>query len=284
MCAKACISAVSVRELRKVFTVREAPNGEARAWLARLCKGVLRAFPPLWKRVPRVALDGISLSVAEGEIYGLLGANGSGKSTLLRILNTVLYADAGEVRIFDCDIVRDAQRVREIVTRVGVDPALYKGLSARENLAFTARLFGLAPGEAVRRCIALLKTFGFEDRWLDIPVAQLSRGNMQKVAICRACMSLPAVLILDEPTTGLDPVARAEVNTFVRNARDEHGVTILLATHDMWQAAELCDRIGVMHRGQLIAEGSCAGLMAMAPGADDLEEAYKLLTGNVLGD
>jgi ABC-2 type transport system ATP-binding protein len=224
------------------------------------------------------AVDDVSLSVWRGEIYGLLGANGSGKSTLIRLFSTLLTPDAGEVRVFGLDIDRDELAVKRLINRVSVEASFFKKLSAMENLVYAGRLYGVSPDESRPKIVSILRRLGIEDRRMKEPLEQLSRGMQQKVAIARAFLTTPMLLLLDEPTTGLDIRSKREVQTFVRDLRDEHDATILLTTHDLDEASRLADRIGILHQGRLVAEGTSAELAARH-GGGSLEDVFMTLTG-----
>ncbi len=228
------------------------------------------------------ALKGISLRVGYGETYGLLGPNGSGKSTLIRILATLLAADGGTVEVLGYRLPEDERRVRECIGRVSVDAAYYKKLSARENLMFTALLYGFDQETASRRALEILGELGFDTKRFDDPLEDMSRGMQQKITITRALLTSPPLLLLDEPTTGLDPRSKREVQNFLDKLRSNTGTTILLTTHDMIEAERLrCDRLGLLARGQLVAEGTAEDLRQKA-GAETLEDAFLKLTGESL--
>lgn len=227
------------------------------------------------------AVDDVSLAVRRGEIYGLLGANGSGKSTLIRVFSTLLEPDAGEVRIFGLDVRADELAVKRLINRVSVEASFFKKLSAMENLIYAGRLYGVGPAQVRERARTILRRLGIEQGRLSEPLEKLSRGMQQKVAIARAFLATPMLLLLDEPTTGLDIRSKREVQTFVRDLRDEHDATILLTTHDLDEAARLADRIGIIHGGKLVAEGSVDELTARV-GGRDLEEVFMSLTGQRL--
>src|SRR2546430_3117412 len=241
------LPAIQVRDLRKRFRKRR-----------RLRKAAASAE---W------ALGGVSFDVAPGETYGLLGPNGSGKSTLIRILSTLLIADGGEVRVLGHRLPDEQTRVRRLIGRVSVDAAFYKKLSARENLLYTALLYGLKPSVAEPRAMDVLERLGMEERTFTIPLEEMSRGMQQKISIARALMINPPVLLLDEPTTGLDPRSRREVQTFLEDLRRRDGTTILLTTHDMAEAERLCARIGFLAHGRLVAEGTAEVLKRHADAA-----------------
>lgn len=224
------------------------------------------------------ALKGISFTVQAGETYGLLGPNGSGKSTLIRILSTLLSSDGGSVNILGHALPRDELRVRQQIGRVSVDAAFYKKLSMRENLLYAAQLYSLAPKEAEKKAMAILERLGLESRRFNDPLEEMSRGMQQKVAITRALLINPPLLLLDEPTTGLDPKSRRDVQEFLEELRRTEGTTILLTTHDMLEAERLCHRIGFLTKGNLVAEGTADELKVHA-GATSLDEAFIALCG-----
>lgn len=251
--------AIQVRNLRKSFRKR---NG-------------FRKKSELW------AIDDVSFSVAQGETYGLLGPNGSGKSSLIRVLSTLLIADSGYVRMLDFTLPQQADEVRRIIGRVSVDAAFYKKLSARENLLYTALLYGQNAREAERRVMEILEQLGMENAKFSTPLEEMSRGMQQKISIARALMINSPLLLLDEPTTGLDPRSRRDVQSFLEDLQRREGTTILLTTHDMAEAERLCVRIGFLAHGKLVAEGTAAQLMQRAHAAT-LDDAFIKLTGEEL--
>ena len=251
--------AIQVRNLRKGFRKR---NG-------------FRKKSELW------AIDDVSFSVAQGETYGLLGPNGSGKSSLIRVLSTLLIADSGYVNMLGYTLPQQAEEVRRIIGRVSVDAAFYKKLSARENLLYTALLYGQNAREAERRVMEILEQLGMENAKFSTPLEEMSRGMQQKISIARALMINPPLLLLDEPTTGLDPKSRRDVQLFLENLQSREGTTILLTTHDMAEAERLCARIGFLAHGKLVAEGTARQLMQRA-GTATLDDAFIKLTGEEL--
>jgi ABC-2 type transport system ATP-binding protein len=253
-------SAVEVRSLRKEFTRRKGRHRER-----------------------SVALDGVSLSIARGECVAILGQNGSGKSTLVRALSTLLLYEGGSARVFGHDVQADAGAVRRLVNRVSVEASFFKRLSATENLAYAARFYGIAPRETRRRVPAILASVGFPADRQGAPMEDLSRGMQQKVALARALLTAPTLLLLDEPTTGLDPRSKREVQAFVGEVRRTHDTTTLLCTHDMAEAEALADRVGILHRGRLLALDDSAGLRRRY-GATTLEDAFLAATGIALED
>ena len=248
---------------------------------ALVATGVVKAFKS--QKESRRAVDGVSLRVERGEIYGLLGANGSGKSTLIRVFSTLLIPDAGSCRVFGLDVQEHELAVKRLINRVSVEASFFKKLSAMENLVYSGRLYGVPADEARAKSLAILRRLGIAEKRVDEPLEKLSRGMQQKVAIARAFLTAPMLLLLDEPTTGLDIRSKREVQTFVRDLRLEHDATILLTTHDLDEAERLADRIGILHEGRLVAEGTTDELRARY-GASALEEVFMTATGRRLED
>jgi ABC-2 type transport system ATP-binding protein len=203
------------------------------------------------KRV--VAVDNVSLSVKRGEIFGILGANGSGKSTLIRVISTLLLPDHGRVEVFGLDVVRHELQVKQLINRVSVDAAFFKKLSPMENLLYAGRLYGLGANDTRTRGLEILEQLGIVRKVALEPMEEMSRGMQQKVAIARALLTSPVLLLLDEPTTGLDPRSKKDVQQLVLRLREEHDATVVLTTHDMDEADRLCNRIAVLERGQIVA-------------------------------
>jgi ABC-2 type transport system ATP-binding protein len=186
------------------------------------------------------------------------------------------------------DAVQDALDVQRLINRVSVEASFFKKLSAMENLIYGARLYGLDSGEARKRIEEILSRLGLEGNKIRQPMEEMSRGMQQKVAIARALLTRPEVLLLDEPTTGLDPRSKREVQSVVRELRDEFNTTILLTTHDMVEAEALCDRIAIMDLGELVALGTPSELLDMVSRPDGkqvtLEDVFLQLTGKKLVD
>ena len=227
------------------------------------------------------ALKGVTFTVRPCESYALLGPNGSGKSTLIRILSTLLRHDAGTVEIQDLRLPEDEADIRRIVGRVSVDAAFYKKLSAKENLLYSAFMYGYVRKTAEPRAREILEQLGFPAKRFDDPLEEMSRGMQQKIAIARARLMNPPVLLLDEPTTGLDPKSKRDVQVFLERLRKAHGTTILLTSHDMAEAERLCDRIGLLADGLLVAEGTADELRRQANKAN-LDDVFIELTGKKL--
>jgi ABC-2 type transport system ATP-binding protein len=251
------VSAVQIIELRKHFKRR--------------------------RRAPVVALDDVSFTVGRGECVAVLGQNGSGKSTLVRLLSTLLLPDGGTARVFGRDVVREDRAVRRVVNRVSVEASFFKRMSASENLAYAARFYGLGPAHTRRRIPEILERVGFPSDRVSAPMEDLSRGMQQKVALARALLTSPTLLLLDEPTTGLDPRAKLEVQAFIGDVRRMHDTTTLLCTHDMVEAETLADRVGILDGGRLLALEHPRALKRRY-GTDTLEAAFLAATGRTFED
>jgi ABC-2 type transport system ATP-binding protein len=240
------------------------------------------------KKKAVVAVNDVTMAIRRGEIYGILGANGSGKSTLIRLVSTLLTLEGGRVEVFGHDVERDEMAVKRLINRVSVDAAFFKKLSPHENLAYAARLYGMDARKARIAAIAILARLGIGEKRLDRPVEQMSRGMQQKVAIARALLTSPTVLLLDEPTTGLDPRSKLDVQTFIEEVRDTHDATIVLTTHDLVEAERLCDRLALIDDGRVMAEGTPAELKTLVErdyGKEPtLESVFMTFTGKSLDD
>lgn len=233
-----------------------------------------------------VAVDHVTFSVHKGEIFGVLGPNGGGKSTLIRLISTLMLPDSGRIDVLGFDVVRQPMKVQERINRVSVEASFFKKLSPMENLLYGARLYGLEAGDVRKRVVEILTRLGLEKRDIFNPMEEMSRGMQQKVAIARALLSRPELLLLDEPTTGLDPRSKREVQAVIRELRDQDGTTMILTTHDMTEADTLCDRIAIMSRGKVIALDTPQALKAMIVPKNGtevtLEDVFLELTGSKL--
>jgi ABC-2 type transport system ATP-binding protein len=232
------------------------------------------------------AVDGVSFHIRHGEIYGVLGANGSGKSTLIRMVSTLLLPDEGRISIFGLDVVRQSMAVRRLINRVSADPSFFRNMSAAENLLFFGRVYGLTPDEVKEKAPAILRRLGMGREKSRETMTNLSRGQQQKVAVARAFLTSPVLMLLDEPTTGLDPRSKRDVQGFIREVRAEHDATILLTTHDMEEAELLCDRIAFIAGGRIVAEGTplalregVAGQLGMGLSDVSMETVFMHITG-----
>ncbi len=259
--------AIEVAELRKDFWRRNKHRGR----LGRRGR----------RRVP--AIRGVSFTMARGDTVAILGQNGSGKSTLVRLLSTLLLPDGGAATIFGHDVASESRAVRRLVNRVSVEASFFKKMSAAENLGYAARFYGMTPGATRRAIPEILDRVGFPVDRRHESMENLSRGMQQKVALARALLTSPVLLLLDEPTTGLDPRSKLEVQDFIRELQTGHDSTILLCTHDLAEAEALAERVGILDRGRLLALEPADDLRRRYA-AETLEEAFFAATGRAFGE
>jgi ABC-2 type transport system ATP-binding protein len=227
-----------------------------------------------YRKNPVPAVDGVSFSVGRGEIFGLLGPNGAGKTTTIGVLTTRVRPDAGTAIVGGIDVINDPVAAKSRLAVVPQRNNLDRGLTIRQNLLFHAAYHGVPKHEREQRATVLLQQFGLADRQND-KVDVFSGGQMQRVMIARALMHAPEVLFLDEPTTGLDPAARLFVWDRIRELR-QAGVTIVITTHDMDEAAELADRVAIMDHGHLLALDTPEALTRELPGSESLDLTISL--------
>ncbi len=201
----------------------------------------------------RTAVDDLSLDVAPGEVFAFLGPNGSGKTTLFRVLSTLIPLQTGAVAVFGLDLARDAPAIRRQIGVVFQAPSLDKKLTVAENLRHQGRLYGLPSAELNSRSAGLLAAVGLQDRARD-RVETLSGGMRRRAELAKSMLHRPRLLLLDEPSTGLDPAARIDLWHYLRQLRDRDGVTVVLTTH-LLEEADRADRIAIMHLGRLAALG-----------------------------
>jgi ABC-2 type transport system ATP-binding protein len=267
------VPAVEVRDLRKEFRRRSRRKPDESRFKRRI--------EHRHKSVP--ALRDVSFTMQRGECVAILGQNGSGKSTLVRLLSTLLLHDGGSARVFGHDVFTEQRAVQRLVNRVSVEASFFKKMSAAENLGYASRFYGMTTADTKDEIPRILERVGFPKERRTEPMENLSRGMQQKVALARALLTSPVLLLLDEPTTGLDPRSKLEVQEFIREVRSAHDATILLCTHDLAEAEVLADRIGVLDRGELLALEPVDELMARY-GASTLEEAFFAATGRTFED
>jgi ABC-2 type transport system ATP-binding protein len=270
--------ALEVERVRKTFTRKERvprPNGK---------RGLFKQL----KKEQVVALKDIDLQVPKGEAFGVLGPNGSGKSTLIRLASTLLLPDSGSLRIFGHDVEHDATAVKRLINRVSVDAAFFKKFSPIENLMYAARLYGMPASEAKPKMRAIMSRLGLKESTFTQPMEHMSRGMQQKVAVARGFLTSPILLLLDEPTTGLDPHSKRDVQAFIREIREQHNATVLLTTHDMEEADRLCDRIAIIDDGHIVALDTPKELKALIPTTNGdkptMEDVFIALTGRTFED
>ena len=254
-------------------------------------RGVSKTFTPgfklPWSRAEKKtvkAVQDVSFEIRKGEIYGVIGANGSGKSTLIRIISTLVLADQGDVHIFGHDVVKESMEARHLINRVSADPSFFRQMSAFENLMFFGRVYGLGSREIREKAVAIMNRLGLDAQQQRAMVKTLSRGQQQKIAVARAFLTSPILMLLDEPTTGLDPRSKRDVQDFIREVQRDHDATILLTTHDMEEAEILCQRIAFIVGGRIVAEGTPLDLRRMVAGGRpvdsiNMEDVFMELTG-----
>lgn len=229
------------------------------------------------------ALDRINFEIKEGELFGLLGPNGAGKTTTVKILCTLLEPTGGRAFVKGYDVVKDAAHVRRIVNMVaGGERMLYYRLTGRENLEYFAELYAVPKREIASRVNLLLELVGLSDR-ADDEVEKYSKGMKQRLQVCRGLINDPEVLFLDEPTLGLDVNIAKDLRKFIRKKIvEEQGKTVLLTTHYMYEAEELCDRVGFLNKGKLIAVGRTEELKREMPSGFSIEVLVTRLTDDAL--
>ncbi len=199
-----------------------------------------------------LAVDHISFEVEEGEIFGLLGPNGAGKTTTIKMLTTLLRPSEGTAEVYGHDIQREPHEVRRVIGIVFQEPSLDLELTGRENMEFHARLYDVPKGEMKNRIEELLQLVELQD-WADRLVRTYSGGMRRRLEIARSLLHHPKVLFLDEPTLGLDPQSRRHVWSYISRINEEEGMTIILTTHYMEEADQLCDRVAIIDKGRIVA-------------------------------
>jgi ABC-2 type transport system ATP-binding protein len=225
------------------------------------------------------ALDGLDLEVYEGETFGLLGPNGAGKTTTVRLLNCIIKPTSGTAIVNRHDILKEETAVKRVTGMLAESPGVYEKLTAKEFLEFSGALYDVPRDVLAERIDDLLKLFGLYDR-RDYLLEGYSRGMKQKVLIAAALIHDPPILFFDEPTSGLDPSAALIVKDLIRKLADSAGKTIFICSHILPIVEELCDRIGIIHQGKLIALGTVNEIIAQT-GKKTLEEAFIAITGGV---
>jgi len=274
-----CALALEVERVRKTFARKERIRRDKE-------KRGFRKYAR--KKEEVVALNSIDLRVPKGEAFGVLGPNGSGKSTLIRLASTLLLPDSGTLRIFGHDVEHEATEVKRLINRVSVDAAFFKKFSPIENLMYAARLYGMPRSEAKPKMRAIMTRLGLKESSFTQPMEHMSRGMQQKVAVARGFLTSPVLLLLDEPTTGLDPHSKRDVQAFIGEIREAHNATVLLTTHDMDEADRLCDRIAIIDDGRIVALDTPEALKAMVPSSNgdktSMEDVFIALTGRSFED
>jgi ABC-2 type transport system ATP-binding protein len=232
-------------------------------------------------RVP--ALTDATFEIGRGECVAILGQNGSGKSTLVRLLSTLLLADGGSARIFGHDVFSEPRSVRRLINRVSVEASFFKKMSSVENLSYAARFYGITASETRNLIPEVLVRVGFPVDRSHESMENLSRGMQQKIALARALLTSPVLLLLDEPTTGLDPRSKLEVQDLIEEMWATHDTTILLCTHDLVEAERLAGRVGILDHGELLVLDTTEEVKHRYR-ASTLEEAFFAATGRTFTD
>jgi len=232
------------------------------------------------------ALDGVNLEIEKGEIFGFIGPNGAGKSTTMKIVSGLLSADSGEVYVDDIDALKNNKLLKE---KIGYMPdffGVYDNLKALEYLEFYASIYGIVGEEARKLSMDLLELVNLEDKW-NSNVDGLSRGMKQRLCLARCLVHNPELLILDEPSSGMDPKARYEMKGILKNLKDM-GKTIIVSSHILSELAEICTKVGIIKNGKIVCQGTVDEVMLMAQGSapltitvmDNAEKAIEILREN----
>ncbi len=232
----------------------------------------------VYKKNPKPAVDGLSFTAEPGEVFGLLGPNGAGKTSTIGVLTTRVLPTSGTARVYGVDVLRESRRARQLLAVVPQRNNLDRSLSIRQNLLFHAAYHGVPRAERTARADEILTRMGLADRAKD-RIEMVSGGQAQRIMIARALMHRPRVMFLDEPSTGLDPQARLFVHDRIRDLRAE-GVTVVLTTHDMDEAGKLCDRIGIVDHGKLLALDTPAALTRGLPGSTTVSVTVNLVASD----
>src|SRR5579862_665214 len=229
------------------------------------------------------AVEDLNLSVPAKSIFGLLGPNGAGKTTTIRMLTTMLAPSTGAARVAGLDVAAQPKKVRKAIGYVSQMLSADGGLTGYENLLLFARIYGIPHGERKTRIVEAVDFMGLASA-SDLLVRHYSGGMIRRLEIAQSMMHRPAVLFLDEPTIGLDPVARHAVWQHLRQLQERYGTTIFLTTHDMEEADHLCESIVIMHRGHAVAAGSPAELKAQVGPTADLDAVFVHFVGGSVDD
>ncbi len=223
-----------------------------------------------------LAVKGIDINIPEGKIVGLLGVNGAGKTTTVKLLSTLLSPTGGSITIDGFDAVKNHMKAKQIINMItGGERNLYWRLTGKENMEYFGRLYGLKGDELAQRISSVLKIVNLDDA-KDTPVERYSKGMKQRLQIARGLINSPKYLFLDEPTLGLDIVIAKELRTYIASLAHIHGKGILLTTHYLQEAEELCDYIYIIHEGVIVGKGTCETLKKMLKGESEKEGEIKL--------
>lgn len=238
-------------------------------------EGIFKTFKSGWiKKRYKEALRGVSLKIEKGEIFGILGPNGAGKTTLLSILSTLLLPDRGKVEILGIDCLRDGDRIRERVNISSGNANFLWSMTVKENLHFYGMLYGLVGRKREERVESLIEIFEMKE-YRDVPFDQLSTGMKQRLSLAKSLLNDPEILFLDEPTVGLDPDVSIRIRQMILSIHKEKGITVLLTTHNMKEAEQLCSRIAFLKEGRILATGNSEALKRMVRIGDVVKIEYK---------
>jgi ABC-2 type transport system ATP-binding protein len=234
-------------------------------------EGIFKTFRSgWWKKREKEALKGVDLQIEEGEIFGILGPNGAGKTTLLSILCTLLLPDRGKVQILGMDGLHDEHEIRKRVNVVSGNANFLWSLTVKENLHYYGMLYGLTGKERETKVESLIDLFKMKE-YLNIPFDELSTGMKQRLSLAKSLINDPEVLFLDEPTVGLDPDVSIRIREEIFSIHKQKGITILLTTHNMKEAENLCDRIAFLKEGRIVTTGTAEALKRMVRIGDRLK-------------
>lgn len=243
--------------------------------LAIEAKGIFKTFRSgWWKKREKEALKGVDLQIEEGEIFGILGPNGAGKTTLLSILCTLLLPDRGKVRVLGMDGIHDEHQIRERVNVVSGNANFLWSLTVKENLHYYGMLYGLTGKEREKKVETLIDLFNMKE-YLNIPFDELSTGMKQRLSLAKSLINDPEVLFLDEPTVGLDPDVSIRIREEIFSIHKQKGITILLTTHNMKEAENLCGRIAFLKEGRIVTTGTAEALKRMVRIGDQLRIEFE---------
>lgn len=254
-------------------TTKKFPDSDQTQWKYKSIPGSGRFIGQLQEVV---AVDHVSFSVRQSEIFGLVGPSGSGKSTLIRMLATLLLPDSGDIRIFGYNVMRYPGQVQNMINRVSVEASFFRKLSPIENLLYGVRLTGQNGLDYRRRVIEILTRLGLEDSEIYQPMEALDRNVQQLVIVARALLCQPRLLLLDAPTSGLSSCERPKVFEILRELRDQLGITIIITMRDPSEAVNLCDQITILEAGKIVARDATStsnplqSLDGCEPGLADL--------------
>ncbi len=244
-------------------------------------EGIFKTFKSGWiRKRHKEALRGVSLQVEKGEIFGILGPNGAGKTTLLSILSTLLLPDRGRVKVLGIDGLQDGNRIRERVNISSGNANFLWSMTVEENLHFYGMLYGLVGRKREERVESLIEIFEMKE-YRDIPFDQLSTGMKQRLSLAKSLLNDPEILFLDEPTVGLDPDVSIRIRQMILKIHKEKGITVLLTTHNMKEAEQLCNRIAFLKEGKILATGTSDELKRMVRIGDVVKIEYK---GSIVED